>query len=523
MSQTLDAEPATASTPTAEPDSESVDDVLEGFVPIENWRLRGLVRKLWWIQLALIPVDWALFDRLGAPGLKLVLILTPHVFVSIASLLAYRCLERIRDDVLRALWQRGVIARRERRADSMRPGSKDDDIKGTGSAPRMRSEALPLIRHSIDIQYTAFIRRLQYRLNRWWPGLGLGLLLGLLFYAFFPSVGFRWGFPLAHPLHVADLHPVARGLLTVDLAIQFLLVVAIGFVAVRLIVLARAVRDLAADFDLCLLRQHPDKCGGLAPLGGLCLSIAVIWGVVAVYPSAWLLMLRAGSFRETNFFALAHLTPKSNGLLSRVAALQDAVANLSQNTPKAVLSSKTAMLQATLDLESRVTHHALSWLTAYVVIVFALTFAFAVLTFFVPLYFVHRAMVRQHPDLYAEAAVIGKRINVFAEAIGRAAARLELAPATSPPSEGSSVGPEENADETASRDVAHPVKHEEQEEFDSLVKRLDSLRDAHSRSSFIPRWPFDVKVFAKFVGATVIPLTGITVWLPAIIGKLVSH
>jgi hypothetical protein len=441
---------------------------LSDFYPMKDRGLQWLARHLWLIQLGLIPLDGVLFWKLEARGWKLLVLLTPHLSVSVASILAYRCMERLRDHVLRRLWDRRVIEEREPVKDSMRVEQGIADDYGLRSAPRIRDDALAARGTlPLDEQYAAFIRRLGRRMNLNVWGALLGCAFAFIFYWFFPIAGFMWGFPIRHKPHLSRLHWPWRIVLTGDLALQALLVIVVGLIAWRLLVIAWEVWHLGADFDLRLQWQHPDKSGGLGPVGDLCFSIAAVWAVVAIYPTAWLLLLRYGKVKDKTVFELAKFTAHPAGASGR---------------------------------------QVLTHLQGYTLGVLALTLAFAILTFFVPLYFVHRAMVRHRSEAFEHLDSLGHVIHARALVLETIAERNpEEAPAPAPlTGDPPTPAPAPDARSQAKDEVA-------------------LLRDVYVTNAAIPAWPFDVKLLAKFFAATVVPLTGVTVWLPTLIGKLAGR
>jgi len=462
-----------------------VDAALSDFYPVHRPALLGLIRKLWWLQLLLIPLDWVLYSYLGGGGWQLLLLLTPHVFFSIAALLAYRAMGRLRYHLLCRLWDRGVIAERKARDDPMRQ-TAEGEASGLLTAPKMRDRALAA-RGNIgtEEQYVSFIRRFDSQLNRNGIGLLIGLVFAGMFYVFFPMAGFRPGFPL-----VGESIPGwVRVVLAIDLAAQAFLVVIVGLVAWRLVVVAWEIWHLAGDFDLDLQWQHPDKSGGLGPLGDACFSIAAVWAVVAIYPATWLVLLRYGTFdnkRVSDLIQLAH--------------------------SRDVASSTNVLHQ----------------LEAYTAGLLLLTIVFAVLTFWVPLYFVHRAMIRQRPALFRELDELGRLIHVGAlrvERLTEQKAGASLPPGAPSPVDGQSsieLDPETaRSGELLPHGIAAPTSSEQpRSELDGATDELSKLSALYAANAAIPAWPFDVKVLLKFLGAIIVPLTGVTVWLPKLIGNL---
>jgi hypothetical protein len=66
----------------------------------------------------------------------------------------------------------------------------------------------------------------------------------------------------------------------------------LGFFAGRMIATAQSVQQLAVRFDFSVQGQHPDRSGGLRPLGEVCLMNAFILLVPAIHLGIWILLLR---------------------------------------------------------------------------------------------------------------------------------------------------------------------------------------------------------------------------------------
>jgi hypothetical protein len=469
-----------------------VKHALDGFYPLSDSWLRSIVANFWWIQLGLVAVDAALFRWLGTPGLKMLLILAPHVFVGVAAVLAYRSLERLRDHVLRRLWEREVITTRVRRHDPMRREIEGDGRWGLRSRPAMRPFAVDLLEDPGDRQYAVYISRFHRRLNGWWAASVVGGSFALAFYTFYVALGYRWGFPVAGLARAPESKHLVRWLLVPDLLVQAGLAFVVGVVAWRLVVVAWELWHLAGDFDFRLQLQHPDKSAGLGPLGDICFSVAAVWGVAAIYPTVWLLILTLGEVRGTGFFSLAHLSFKGEGALKCVVALREKV-----SIP---LGCPSTLGQAQAE-QVRITQDVLHGLTFYVGGALILTFLFAVLTFYVPLYFIHRGMERQRSQLFPSVDRLGRRIGELTRGLGGVGAK------STPPTGSAGSGPS-SGNTKPSEDAGEAVTSE-----------LTAAKEAYDARSSVPQWPFDGKVLGKFVGSTVIPLTGLTTWLPALIGK----
>lgn len=107
-----------------------------------------------------------------------------------------------------------------------------------------------------------------------------------------------------------DPHFPAKLLFSLLLLSQFVLTPLLwGFIAARVTsimgVLAEAIRKLTSAFDLDILPDDPDRCGGFCELGDICFNLALPVGICAVYAGFWGLGLTAiQSQSETRPFML---------------------------------------------------------------------------------------------------------------------------------------------------------------------------------------------------------------------------
>ncbi len=446
------------------------------FQAVESWWLRLLIRRFWWLQIPLLGLDALVFSLSGTPGLKLVLILSPHVFVAVAAILSYRVFEAV-PQTLSRLWARGVIVPRARRPEPT-PRRAGDPYWGFRSVPRRRKRVAKYEEGSD--QFEAFVENLQQRLNLKLPPVALGLVFAFLFYLFYPAASYPWGFPVN-----SDLHGTwKKWVLTPDLIIQAALVFVLGFIAWRLVVIASEVWHLGGDFDFHLVLRHPDKSAGLAPLGDLCFSLAAVWAVVAIYPTVWMVILLTAPVAKTGIYSLGHLFDGSNHIIDLVRQHQAQLVDV---------------LHAARD--------PLFWLSWYVIGVFATTLALAIGTFFLPLYFVHRAMVRQHPSLFASLDELGRQIDGLALRVQEETRTLG----------------HEVTDRAGGGEPAAKLDTDHLHRLEDLNGRLAAAQSVYAEESkLVPAWPFDAKVVAKLLAATVIPLSGLTTWVPRLVNKFIA-
>src|SRR6266508_2809057 len=76
-----------------------------------------------------------------------------------------------------------------------------------------------------------------------------------------------------------------------------------GLIAWRIVVIANTVAKLGKQFDFDLQINHPDGCGGLRPIGDLCLGLAYVIAPLPIMFGAWLVFI---NFLDIRFL---HMDP----------------------------------------------------------------------------------------------------------------------------------------------------------------------------------------------------------------------
>jgi len=64
----------------------------------------------------------------------------------------------------------------------------------------------------------------------------------------------------------------------------------LGLMAWRMVIIGWKISKLAESYKIILLVIHPDRCGGLAPIGNLCLLSALIIAVAGIHLGIWSLI-----------------------------------------------------------------------------------------------------------------------------------------------------------------------------------------------------------------------------------------
>jgi hypothetical protein len=233
-----------------EQDSNPLPDAIEGefqrLQPVESRLLRAVLTLLPWLLLLACFIRIALFEV--HPGV--VMYLSSLVAVA-AALLGFQVLMGKIRDVPRALWQRGVIGQRTRDGQSAAGYSLADD-------------------------YAHFVNGFGRALNHHGQ-FALGATLGM--------AGAAW-----------VVYDTLRGIefsaarMAWELALAFSLGFFLGLLAWRMVVTGYEVAKLGRQFELRMQLGHPDRCGGLSPLGILCFWNAMIISVAGIHLGAWLII-----------------------------------------------------------------------------------------------------------------------------------------------------------------------------------------------------------------------------------------
>jgi hypothetical protein len=87
----------------------------------------------------------------------------------------------------------------------------------------------------------------------------------------------------------------------VDLTLELVIGFVSGWLAWKMIAVGLKIRQLGRRFDLKPQLGHPDKCGGLSPLGNLCLLNGLIVSPTGIYLGLWIIL---GPYTPYRFEAL---------------------------------------------------------------------------------------------------------------------------------------------------------------------------------------------------------------------------
>lgn len=98
---------------------------------------------------------------------------------------------------------------------------------------------------------------------------------------------------LTAELHHSNLHVLPQAIHNLFFGIYVFI---LGMILYRMIITANYIRKMSQEFDLNVQVLHPDKCGGLKPIGELCLSNSYILIVVGLFLTIATFFPQEGSF-----------------------------------------------------------------------------------------------------------------------------------------------------------------------------------------------------------------------------------
>ena len=231
----------------AEPPSPQVTDRLEHFQVISEGWLRAAFEYAPVVLALLLLADWLfgygnytrdLFLLTGALCILIELLLLRYLFAQVP-------------DALRSLWTRGMIC----------------------SAGPVTSEA----------HFLNYLNQFEAALNRrqaWAVG-GLVALIGIAL-----------TYPVRVVLSGQHLDMTSAQLqnyyfLARPIYLYILLGLLLGVLVWRVVGIGTFINWLGMHFEIRILPNHPDNCAGLQPLGSLCLTIALLLLVPAIYFALW--------------------------------------------------------------------------------------------------------------------------------------------------------------------------------------------------------------------------------------------
>ncbi len=386
---------------------------LDGFSALDSSFLDHALTALPWLAAALsillVPIE---YDPMFLSGL---------IAVGIASLLIRKLFDEI-GEVLQQLWDRELLLVPSESRSRGQPLAADSSRSSYAGWPWIWQEIR--FHKQLRDRYEAFVEKMRVALNSrasWGAGLVLAILMAMTFpyrYAHFlhiktNPVALLMGLPILWS-YVADNGVwVEFGIEIPQILVAFLM----GLYLWRLIVLAYGFHRLGDLFDVNVQSQHPDQCGGMKPVGNLCLLAAAVIAVPAVYVGFWIILSQSPASYYHGWV----------GFYSALWAL----------------------------------------------------FAIGALMFLVPVYGIHRSMLRRRVQLRVPLDQISVRVNELVQNL------------------------------LASAEAASPAQVEE------LSKQLSQLQLVYAATGRIPVWPVDRGILQKFGTAQLIPFLTVTNLAPS--------
>jgi hypothetical protein len=233
--------------PASEALTPELDAAFHNLQPIDNRGLRLALAVLPWLLVSAGIATLAVADlRAGT-----VMYVSSLIAVA-AALLAFQVLMRLIREMPRSLWERDVIS------------AMTDAASPAGDGSGLAS------------QYARYVRDF---------GIALNDRLQLPFAAAIGLIAASW--VVYDSLKGVSFSTVRMAW---ELSFAFALGFFVGLLTWRMIITAAQVFKLGRTFELQLQLGHPDRCGGLSPLGNLCLWNALILTVAGIHLGGWLIV-----------------------------------------------------------------------------------------------------------------------------------------------------------------------------------------------------------------------------------------
>jgi hypothetical protein len=292
-----------------------------------------------------------------------------------------------------------------------------DDASPTEEA--LDSTANPSNPVPLEAQYRAFVDEVEGLLNhsgQWLTAMFFGLLVGA--WTFLHPRGVQILMDNVGGLLYDSVSSTATGPSPVVLVTRFIIGLEcligfiIGLMAWRMVVIGLQVWRLGKKFDLTPQLRHPDRCGGFESLGNLCLWNALIVTVPAVFLGSWII-----------------LAPSFPGYRWTIP-----------------LFSKLLLVPMVA----------------------------AAISFFLPLWSVHQAMVAKRAEVRWQLDQLGRSIDGLAREM---------------------------------LDGADELKPEEGEK---MAKKLELMQQIYQQNEHYPVWPFNLGIMVKFATSQAVPLLSLS-------------
>jgi len=264
------------------PMPDSVSEALESFQGVRGHALHWVLRLLPWLILCLLIV-------LGIVVLKLCDLMFISGSVAAAlSLFAFQILMQRIPETLGTIWNRNLIATHP----TIGLGGASPTEEVLDSTTAHPSNPTPL-----EDQYRTFVEDVEGLLNhsgQWLIAVFFVLLVGAWTFLHPRGVEILMdnaGLLLYHRIFDTGTEPLPLVLFTwFIIGLESLSGFTIGLMVWRMVITGVQIWQLGKKFDLTPQLGNPDACGGLEPLGNLCLWNALIVTIPAVFLGGWIIL-----------------------------------------------------------------------------------------------------------------------------------------------------------------------------------------------------------------------------------------
>ncbi|MCK5052878.1 MAG: hypothetical protein KAR65_01290 [Anaerolineales bacterium] len=227
--------------------------------PICHSRLRWFLLLLPCAMLVAVPIIAWPSNPLGIPGQ---FIFSTGFIAATLALFTFQVLMQRISEIFEVLWRRGVIANSAQPSNNLAPSH--------GVPGQHLNDAQRTVLYE---KYRSFVKKTEGTLNSKGQWITATIFMALVLSWFLYGFSFQF---------------VKEPILIVGILAELIIATVIGLMAWRMIVIGMRVWRLPQRFDLEIQSGHPDRCGGLEPLGNLCLWNALIIAMAGIFLGGWI-------------------------------------------------------------------------------------------------------------------------------------------------------------------------------------------------------------------------------------------
>lgn len=248
--------------------SSEISEMFDDFQSIKNPLIFSL---LWFVPWALL--SFALYYLLNDDNHKDFMGISLSLIFA-AVILNFNYSMTLIPQAFAILWHRGII------------GSKVSEQSGKDEiSEAYELEAFPeKPTELLESEYKAFINNFEKRMNYLSGQLGFGVICALIgvlagFWEYTNSEEFQGDYFKFHESHYFE-----------NSYFYAFLGLLVGLMVWRLLTESWYISLLPMSFNISPQWNHPDKCGGLSPLGNLCLQNALMVGIFSSFFGGWIIL-----------------------------------------------------------------------------------------------------------------------------------------------------------------------------------------------------------------------------------------